>query len=333
MSLPLLTCSPSAWPSRLLYRRGRKSRSDLWITEKIQRKFSCLFYLHNIFLFSHLYEKTQQKQGKRLTVTVTLITSYYSSNFFPIVNTRTAKSTNCTELGSSWKAVGRSPSQLNKKSTARLFLFLCKKWDSYFEASCSSITCAWFKVTARCQENKLILSLSWIECLYETDVWLTYRHATVISNMRYAKLCHYRAEIFFKSQLIFCNSNTRGVRFGVLMAVSFSIINCWSVSSCNEWWSTLPTVRRNRLSTYIFNVVLKCDVVKTGGFGRSWYSEHEGSKSLNGVTFQKKIIFIFIVVRISYLQGRSSNTNVDRISFFNFYIFRTVRRAIYRVIH
>jgi hypothetical protein len=32
MSLPLLTCSPSAWPSRLLYRRGRKSRRYLWIT-------------------------------------------------------------------------------------------------------------------------------------------------------------------------------------------------------------------------------------------------------------------------------------------------------------
>ena len=32
VSLPLLTCSPSAWPFRLLYRRGRKSRRDLWIT-------------------------------------------------------------------------------------------------------------------------------------------------------------------------------------------------------------------------------------------------------------------------------------------------------------
>jgi hypothetical protein len=32
MSLPLLTCSPSAWPTRLLYCRGRKSRRDLWIT-------------------------------------------------------------------------------------------------------------------------------------------------------------------------------------------------------------------------------------------------------------------------------------------------------------
>jgi hypothetical protein len=32
VSLPLLTCSPSALPSRLLYRSGRKSRRDLWIT-------------------------------------------------------------------------------------------------------------------------------------------------------------------------------------------------------------------------------------------------------------------------------------------------------------
>ena len=32
VSLPLLTCSASAWPSRLLYRRGRKSRRDLRIT-------------------------------------------------------------------------------------------------------------------------------------------------------------------------------------------------------------------------------------------------------------------------------------------------------------
>jgi hypothetical protein len=31
VSLPLLTCSPSAWPSRLPCRRGRKSRTDLWI--------------------------------------------------------------------------------------------------------------------------------------------------------------------------------------------------------------------------------------------------------------------------------------------------------------
>ena len=32
VSLPLLTCTPSAWLSRLLYRRGRKSQRDVWIT-------------------------------------------------------------------------------------------------------------------------------------------------------------------------------------------------------------------------------------------------------------------------------------------------------------
>ena len=31
VSLPLLTCSPSTWPYRLLYRRGRNSRRNLWI--------------------------------------------------------------------------------------------------------------------------------------------------------------------------------------------------------------------------------------------------------------------------------------------------------------
>ena len=36
VSLPLLTCSPSAWPSRLLYRRGRKSRRYLWINQYFQ---------------------------------------------------------------------------------------------------------------------------------------------------------------------------------------------------------------------------------------------------------------------------------------------------------
>ena len=37
VSVSLLTCSPSAWPSRLLYRSGRKSRRDLWITLYIGR--------------------------------------------------------------------------------------------------------------------------------------------------------------------------------------------------------------------------------------------------------------------------------------------------------
>ena len=39
LSLPLLICFPSAWPSRLLYRRGRKSRSDLRITLYIWLNF------------------------------------------------------------------------------------------------------------------------------------------------------------------------------------------------------------------------------------------------------------------------------------------------------
>jgi hypothetical protein len=42
VSLPLLTCSPSAWPSQLLYRRGQKSQRDLWITLYTWRyKWSC----------------------------------------------------------------------------------------------------------------------------------------------------------------------------------------------------------------------------------------------------------------------------------------------------
>jgi hypothetical protein len=37
VSLPLLTCSPLAWPSRLLYRRGRKCWRDLWNTLYIDK--------------------------------------------------------------------------------------------------------------------------------------------------------------------------------------------------------------------------------------------------------------------------------------------------------
>jgi hypothetical protein len=51
VSLPLLTCSPSAWPSRLLYRRGRKSRRDLLIT----------LYLLAERLYSHLYNVVVSK--------------------------------------------------------------------------------------------------------------------------------------------------------------------------------------------------------------------------------------------------------------------------------
>jgi hypothetical protein len=47
VSLPLLTCSPSAWPSRLLYRRGRKSRRDLWVTLYFKNFYLSLFYTRN----------------------------------------------------------------------------------------------------------------------------------------------------------------------------------------------------------------------------------------------------------------------------------------------
>jgi hypothetical protein len=43
VSLLLLTCSPSAWPSRLLYRRGRNSRRDLWVALYIFRASGLLF--------------------------------------------------------------------------------------------------------------------------------------------------------------------------------------------------------------------------------------------------------------------------------------------------
>jgi hypothetical protein len=40
--LYLLICSPSAWPSRLLYRRGRKSWRYLWITLYVKKIQVCL---------------------------------------------------------------------------------------------------------------------------------------------------------------------------------------------------------------------------------------------------------------------------------------------------
>jgi hypothetical protein len=46
VSLPLLTWSPSTWPSRLLYRRGRKSRRDLWIT---------LYIYMYVYIYIYIY--------------------------------------------------------------------------------------------------------------------------------------------------------------------------------------------------------------------------------------------------------------------------------------
>jgi hypothetical protein len=67
----------------------------------------------------------------------------------------------------------------------------------------------------------------WNRCFITLISW------TVISNMRYTKLYHACAEALFRSQIIFCNSDTREVRFDVLIAVSYSTINCWCVSLCD----------------------------------------------------------------------------------------------------
>ena len=66
VSLPLLTCSPSAWPSRLLYLRGRKSRRDLWIT---------LYY--KLLLFTELFFSGQHRL---------LLFGTYIRNFWSIIS-------------------------------------------------------------------------------------------------------------------------------------------------------------------------------------------------------------------------------------------------------
>ena len=58
VSLPLLTCSPSALPSQMLYCRGRNSRRDLWITLHFKCFIGsflsevCQFLVINILEFS-----------------------------------------------------------------------------------------------------------------------------------------------------------------------------------------------------------------------------------------------------------------------------------------
>ena len=54
VSLPLLACFPSAWPSRLLYRRGRNSRRDLRITLYSSR-FHALFQGNSRVCFMVLF--------------------------------------------------------------------------------------------------------------------------------------------------------------------------------------------------------------------------------------------------------------------------------------
>ena len=58
VSLPLLTWSASAWPSRLLYRRGRKSRRDLRITLYIFLYIYIYIYVRHYYLWTlHFYHE------------------------------------------------------------------------------------------------------------------------------------------------------------------------------------------------------------------------------------------------------------------------------------
>jgi hypothetical protein len=59
-TLPLLTCSPSAWPSRLLYRRGQKSRRDLWITLYIIR-CNYIVYFHFPTVLGTVFYKDKEE--------------------------------------------------------------------------------------------------------------------------------------------------------------------------------------------------------------------------------------------------------------------------------
>ena len=73
LSLLLLTCSPSAWPSRLLYRRGQKSRRDLWIT---------LYYAGNVMSHDNvLYVYISTARIKCADLNVALSCGYFMSCF------------------------------------------------------------------------------------------------------------------------------------------------------------------------------------------------------------------------------------------------------------
>jgi hypothetical protein len=77
VSLPLMTWSPSAWPYRLLYRGGRKSRRYLWTTR----------YIH------WSYNKTTQCEEPKFisSVSVTFPLCFYKSNVYFRYPTNTMK--------------------------------------------------------------------------------------------------------------------------------------------------------------------------------------------------------------------------------------------------
>jgi hypothetical protein len=87
VSLPLLTCSPSAWPSRLLYRRGRKSRRDLRIALYIC-VCACVFVCMCVYIYIYKIAQTvlltaaehhslKITAGDEICIWTTIISSLY----------------------------------------------------------------------------------------------------------------------------------------------------------------------------------------------------------------------------------------------------------------
>jgi hypothetical protein len=76
LSHPLLTCSPSAWPSRLLYSSGRKFRRDLWIT----------LYIITIFIFITEIRKTSGKLLRKVVNNLLIIKLCIIHMHYPVTN-------------------------------------------------------------------------------------------------------------------------------------------------------------------------------------------------------------------------------------------------------
>ena len=85
VSLLLLTWCPSTWPYRLLYRRGRKSRRDLWITLYIPVTWSSIWHkwlLNNSNIKWHFFDikvfidRVRVVTNLYFLVTVIFITRY-----------------------------------------------------------------------------------------------------------------------------------------------------------------------------------------------------------------------------------------------------------------
>jgi hypothetical protein len=85
--LPLLTCSPSDWPSRLLYRRGRKSRRDLRIT-------LCVIYIDQLLMMS----RTWLQGFSMWLLLLQMFLSVRNENTALIMAETSVKSTECSNI-------------------------------------------------------------------------------------------------------------------------------------------------------------------------------------------------------------------------------------------